>query len=500
MNLKLRDEKINLLFVQTRLVKLKSQSARVQKLNIELKKDIKAALAGILSLKFKEAEIQRKEKEAEEAKRAEAERRKIAEEAKAKAELEKEEALKQEKIAAQKQLEETSPERKRILEVEADVHKQEGFIATIKDELITVGTERHKYLAELKKIQESIEELLGGENTPDEITAELDVIKVESKRIQDKVETIQSRLSAAEKQKAIINESLEKVRAELTPAVQGDKSNIEKEAEGFLNKAQGEKLVELAKTRIELIKDRKKLVERKIDVGNEVLELSRILLKELADTGEKLSQIQAASVWTRRESQISTSTVIDALSDIKFLKDKPFDFYKASAQGLKKLNYYLSKTENIQVFTIKVLIIVFVILFTFLARRFLKKWAKREIERFTAVTPQTFFTYELIPGLFRIMQNTLTMFFLFVITLTISLSVPSTAPVILSAVYGFAIISVYRLLRGAVVESFSPVHGRKTMGPGYLLFCKGYLQGSKRNFTLFCNNNNADLCLECLQL
>ncbi|MGR3302270.1 MAG: mechanosensitive ion channel domain-containing protein [Candidatus Scalindua sp.] len=463
--LKLRDDKINLLFARARLAELGSQSVQIQKLNIELEKDIKVAITGILSLKFKEGEVQRKEKEAEEAKRAEAERRKIAEEEKAKAELEKKKALREEEIAVQKQLEETSPEKKRILEVEADVHKQERFIATIKDELITVGTERHKYLAELKKIQESIKELLGGENTPDEIATELDVIKVASNRIQDKVETIQSRLSAAEKQKAIINESLEKVRADLTPAIQGDKSNIEKEAEGFSNKAQGKLLIQLANLRLKHIEERKKLVERKIDVGNEVLELSRILLEELADTGEKLSQIRAANVWARRESQISTNTVIEGLSDIKFLKDKPFDFYKASVQNLKKLRIYLADTKNIPAFIIKVIIIVFVIFFTFFARRFLCKWAEKVIERSTAVSPQTFFTSELVPGLLRIMQNTLTMFFLFVIALTISLTIPSNAPVIISAVYGFAILSVYKFLRGTVVESFSPYTGVRRWVP-----------------------------------
>ena len=463
--LKLRDDKVNLLFVQTRLAKLRSQTARVQRLNIELEKDIKANISEILLLKFEEEEIKRKKKEAEEAKRAEVERRKIAEEEKAKAELEKKKALREEEIAVQKQLEETSPEKKRILEVEADVHKQEGLIATIKDELITVSTRKQAYLAELKKIQESIEELLGGENTPGEITIELDVIKAESKRIKDKAETIQSRLSAAEKQKAIINESLEKVRADLTPTVQGDKSKIEKEAEGFSNKAQGKLLIQLANLRLKHIEEQEKLVERKIDVGNEVLALSRVLLEDLTDTEEKLSQIRAANVWVRRESQISTNTVIVGLSDTKFLKDKPFDFYKASVQGLKKLNVYLSNTENIPVFVVKVIIIVFVIFLTFFARRFLKKWAKREIGRFTAISPQTFFTFELIPGLFRIMQNTLTMFFLFVITLTISLSIPSNAPVILSAIYGFAIISVYKFLRGAVIESFSPYTGVRRWVP-----------------------------------
>ncbi|MFQ5686353.1 MAG: hypothetical protein ACE5GV_06800, partial [Candidatus Scalindua sp.] len=457
--LKLRDDKIKLLFMQTELAKLETQSTQVQRLNLELEKEIKTEIAGILSLKFKEEEIQRKEKEAEETKRTEEEIRRIAEEEKAKAELEKREALKQAEIAVQKRLEETSPERKRILEIEAELHKQEGLIATIKDELITVGTERHKYLTEFKKILENIDELLGGENTPDEIAGELDVITAESKRIQNKVETIQSRLSASEKQKAIIDESLEKIRAELVPIISGEKSKIEKESEGFSNKAQGEKLVELANMRLKLIEEQKKLVEKKIERGNEVLESGRELLKELADAQESLSQIRAANVWARRESRISTDTVIKGVTDIKALKERPFDFYKASVQNLKKLRIYLADTKNIPAFIIKVIIVVFVIFFTFFARRILNKWAEREIERFTAVSPHTFFRFELVPGLLRIMQHTLTMFFLFVIALTISLTIPSNAPVILSAIYGFAILSVYKFLRGTVVESLSPYTG-----------------------------------------
>ena len=151
--------------------------------------------------------------------------------------------------------------------------------------------------------------------------------------------------------------------------------------------------------------------------------------------------------------------MLEGLTDIKVLKDKPLDLYKASVQNLKKLSIYLSNNKNIPAFIVKVIIIVFVISLTFFTRRYLNKWAIREIERFTAVSPQTFFTFELVPGLLRIMQNTLTMFFLFVIALTISLTIPSDTPVILSAIYGFAILSVYKFLRGTVVESLSPYTG-----------------------------------------
>ncbi|HDY66226.1 MAG TPA: mechanosensitive ion channel [Candidatus Scalindua sp.] len=417
------------------------------------------------SIAVERTEVQGKEKEAEETRRIEEETRKVAEEEKVRAEFEKKEALKKEEIAVQKKLEETSPEKKRVLGVEADVYRQKSFVATLKDELITVGTENLEGRAEFKRIQKNIVEMLGGENTPTEIATELDVIKVESKRIQDKVKAIQSLLSATEKQKSIIIEGLKNARADFTSTIPGEKSSIEKEAEEFSDKAQGELLVELANLRVRHIEEQNNLVEKKAVVLRERLELCDVLLGRLAGVEKELSQIRAANVWARRESKISTNTVIEGLTDIKVLKDKPFDFYKASGQNLKKLSIYLSNTENIPAFIVKVVIIVFVISLTFFARRFLNKWANRKIDRFTAISPQTFYTYELIPGLLRIMLKTLTMFFLFVITLTISLTIPSNAPVILSAIYGFAILSIYKFLRGTVVESLSPYTGERRWIP-----------------------------------
>ncbi len=463
--IRLRDDKIKLLAMQTELAKLRLQSVQVQRSNIEQERDIKAKIADILSLKFKEAEDERKKKEAEDAKRAEEERRHIAEEDRAAAELEKKKALQEEEIAVQKQLMETSPEKKRILEVEADVHKQKGLVATIKGGVITVDTDKEEYLTELNKILEDIKKFFEGENTSGEIAAELDFINAESNRIRDKVKNIQSRLSAAEKQKAIINESLDQVRAELTPDVQGEKSIIEKEADGFSNIEQGKMLVKLANQRLKYIEEQKNLIEKEFKIGHELLGSSKDFLEKLTDAKGRLSEIRAANVWERRESRISTNTVIAGLSDIKILKDKPLDFYKALVQYLNKLSVYLSNTENIPVFIIKIIIIVFVVFFTFFARRLLVKWSGREIKRFAAITPRTFFTFEFLPGFLRIMQNTLTMFFLFVIALTISLTVPSNVPIMLSVIYGFAIISVYKFLKGIVFESFSPYTGERRWVP-----------------------------------
>ena len=67
--IKLKDEKVNLLLVQTELARRNLQIAQIQRLNKQLKIDVNAGIADILSAKFKEADLQRKAKETEEAKR-----------------------------------------------------------------------------------------------------------------------------------------------------------------------------------------------------------------------------------------------------------------------------------------------------------------------------------------------------------------------------------------------------------------------------------------------
>ena len=117
---------------------------------------------------------------------------------------------------------------------------------------------------------------------------------------------------------------------------------MEKEAEGFSDSALGKQLIKLVNLRVKHIEEQNNLVETKIERLNERLELNKVLSERLTEAQKTLSQIRAANVWARRESGISTNTVIEGLSDIKVLKNKPFDFYKASVQNLKILGVYLS--------------------------------------------------------------------------------------------------------------------------------------------------------------
>ena len=61
--IKLKDEKVNLLLARTELARRNLQTAQIKRLNKQLEIKVKAGIADILSGKFKEADLQRKEKE-----------------------------------------------------------------------------------------------------------------------------------------------------------------------------------------------------------------------------------------------------------------------------------------------------------------------------------------------------------------------------------------------------------------------------------------------------
>jgi hypothetical protein len=95
-------------------------------------------------------------------KKAEEESRKIAERTKAEVEKTLQEAARKSEEIAMGQMAATSPENKRGLELEAEVHKQAGLIAKRKDGLITEGAQRYKDLTEYKKLEADIGLLLNG--------------------------------------------------------------------------------------------------------------------------------------------------------------------------------------------------------------------------------------------------------------------------------------------------------------------------------------------------
>src|SRR3990172_3264044 len=101
----------------------------------------------------KAEELKKKQAELEAAKKDEELTQKVAEVTRAEAEKTIQETARKTEEIAQEQMVTTSPEKKRVLELEAEVQKQLGLIAKKKDELITIGAQRYKNFTKLKKLK-----------------------------------------------------------------------------------------------------------------------------------------------------------------------------------------------------------------------------------------------------------------------------------------------------------------------------------------------------------
>ena len=128
--------------------------------NAELNSAFLAEKARRLEERIKAEELKKKQAELEVAKKAEEITQKVAEVTRAEAEKTIQETARKTEEIAQEQMVTTSPEKKRVLELEAEVHKQIGLVAKKKDELITIGAQRYKDVTEYKKLEAEVEDLI----------------------------------------------------------------------------------------------------------------------------------------------------------------------------------------------------------------------------------------------------------------------------------------------------------------------------------------------------
>ncbi|HLA37801.1 MAG TPA: hypothetical protein VJZ02_04965, partial [Candidatus Brocadiales bacterium] len=154
-----------------------------------------------------------KEEEAEIARRAEEERKKEAEVEKAAAHKEEEEALKKAGELARQQRAAVSPERRRSLEMESTIFTLQGEIAKKKDTLATERTRLFEDNTEYKKLVRDVHTILCGENTPSEIREEMPLLKDGTARWEEKLEAVEDRLEAVQKERSLLAEQLQQARS-----------------------------------------------------------------------------------------------------------------------------------------------------------------------------------------------------------------------------------------------------------------------------------------------
>lgn len=314
------------------LAQVELERAKIDTSNAQRKVALLRERALLLEKKLKAEQLKKMEEEAELARKAEEEKKKKAEEEKAAIRKEREEALRKEEELTKKQQEAVSPEQKRVLDLEAALFALREQIAKKKEALITEGTRASEHATEYKKLDRDVLIILGGENTPSEVAAELTQLQKETARWKEKLASINSLADATQKEKALLTEQLQEARVQLT-APPGEVSKVEKEAQMFQDKAAAAKFIAHAKERVKLLEENQKIID---ELASEIEKEKNIVinngLKLLTEAMAKLNKIRVSNIWVRRQWANSWLSMKEGLakvllpkkiSDLMTITEKP---------------------------------------------------------------------------------------------------------------------------------------------------------------------------------
>lgn len=283
------------------LAQVELEKAKVDASNAQRKMALLRERALLLEKKLKAEQLRKMEEETELAGKAEEEKKKKAEEEKAAIWREREEALREGEALAKKQQAAISPEQKRVLELESALLATREQAAKKKEALITAGTRVSEHATEFKKLDRNVLILLGGENTPSEVSSELVQLQKETARWRDKLAAIDGLAEATDKEKALLTEQLQEARAELT-SPPGEVPKVVKEAQTFQDKAMADKLLAHANERVKLLEENLRLID---ELTSEIEKERNIVLNDglelLADAMKKLNEIKVSNIWIRRQ-------------------------------------------------------------------------------------------------------------------------------------------------------------------------------------------------------
>ncbi|HHT9130032.1 MAG TPA: hypothetical protein ACFYEC_04110, partial [Candidatus Brocadiaceae bacterium] len=295
---------------RTRLetAKIRYDEAQQALKNAELNAAFLAEKINRLEEKQREGELKKKQAEVEAAKKDEVITEKAAEASRIEVGKALQEAVKKGEEVAQRQLITTSPEKKRVLELEAEVQKQVGLVAKRKDDLIAEGTQRYKDFTEYKKSEADSELLLNRRGTSSEIDQSLTRVELEIKRISETTTVLESLIASLKAEKKFASDNLANAYEEI--------SRVEKEVASFTDKELSRKAKEYAHQIAEAIEDQIKVISARLERLNERLEINKNALALVYRIKERLITIRAANIWTRVESNISTQTLIIVYKDL----------------------------------------------------------------------------------------------------------------------------------------------------------------------------------------
>ncbi|KXK25639.1 MAG: hypothetical protein UZ01_03223 [Candidatus Brocadia sinica] len=438
--------------------RIRYDKAQQELKNAEFNAAFLAEKATRLEERLREEELIRKQAELEAAKRAEEESRKIAERTKAEVEKALQEAARKSEEIVMEQMTTTSPEKKRLLELEAEVHKQVGLIAKRKDELITEGAQIYKDFTEYKKLEADIGLLLSKGGTTKEIDESLIKIETEMKRFSEAITAVESLLPLVKEEKKLISENIVKSKEEI--------AKIENEAASFTDKELARQAIEHANHIMKMIEEQSGLISTRLDRLQERLKIKKNALLLLEETKEKLITLKAANVWMRVESTISFQTIQSVFKDFVDCYDRLDSLYHIIPAQIKNFLSYTSNKRHTVAFWIRFCGLIGIIAVWYFSKKYIRRWSMFKIQALYEAAGLSYYKSRLFPSLLLVLQKSINAIWLAILSASIPGILGIKAPVITGTIYVLTFFAVYRILRHLLFESFSPEKGdRKLVTP-----------------------------------
>ncbi|MDE2216947.1 MAG: mechanosensitive ion channel [Planctomycetota bacterium] len=464
---------------RTRLetAKIRYDEAQQALKNAELNASFLSEKVNRLEEKQRDGELKKKRDEVEVAKKAEEITEKAAEASRIEVEKALQEAVKKGEKVAQEQLITTSPEKKRVLELEAEVHKQVGLVAKRKDVLIAEGTQRYKDFTEYKKSEADSELLLNGKGTLREIDHSLKKIELEIKQILETTTVLESLITSLKAEKKFVSDNLENAYGEIL--------RIGKEAASFTDKELSRQAKEYAHQIAEAIEEQIKLISARLESVNERLEIKKNALALAYRTQERLITLRAANIWTRVESDISTQTLIIVYKDFVGSYVQLDIFFGLIQDNIRNFVSYLSENKHTLGFWLRWCSLIAILAVFYFSRQFIRWWCIDKIQALDKATNLSYYRARLLPSLLITLQKSINAIWLPILSAAIFSIFNIEALWITATIYVLIFLAIYKILRCFLIESFGQEKGDKKLFVSLAYVSSKHLYKALRIILLF---------------
>ena len=435
--------------------KIRHDVAAMALKNAELNAAYLAEKANRLEVQLKDEELKKKQAELEAAKRVEAVTQKAAEATRVASEKTLQEVAKKGEEVIQLQKITTSPEKRRVLELEAETHKLVGYVAKKNDELITESAQRFKDVTESKQLEADFDLLFSKAETIKDLDEIQSKAEAELKRLADAPAVIDSLINLLKQEERLTSDNLEAAYKEIPM--------IKKQVASFEDKELASLAIDYAQQKANLLDERLGLTMSRLDRLRERLEIKKNVLDLLRKQKEKIIEAKAANVWIRRKSSISAETFKSIYKDLAGCYGQFDQLYGWGQTQGKNVVVYVSNKKATIGFWAKLVALSVLIAVYYFSQQYIQRFCEKKALHLYEIEGGSYYRTRLLPSLFIVLQKSINSIWLAILSLVIPVIFNVETPWVSAATCVFVIVAVYKMLKGLIIESFGLEKGDKKL-------------------------------------